>query len=92
MHAMCGSTSCFSQCLSELLVNMFQCMLSCCSGSDVLLHCLSQKTQATPLCVACLMKDATPVKRLLDKGASPNGAEEVCMYVCFNDEGEVIHY
>lgn len=34
---MCGSTSCFSQCLSELLVNMFQCMLSCCSGSDVLL-------------------------------------------------------
>ena len=56
------------------------------------LHWLSQKTQATPLCVACLMKDVTPVKRLLDKGASPNGAEEVCMYVCFNDEGEVIHY
>ena len=53
---------------------------------------LSQKTQATPLCVACLMKEVAPVKSLLDKGASPNGAEEVrsyvCMYMCFNDEGE----
>ena len=34
---MCGSTSCFSQCLSELLVYMLQCMLSCCSGSVALL-------------------------------------------------------
>lgn len=41
-------------------------------------HGFLQKTQITPLCVACMMKEVSPVKRLLEKGADSNGAEEVC--------------
>lgn len=48
------------------------------------LYWLVQKTQITPLCVACLTKEVASVKRLLEKGAHPNGAEEVQMLYKFS--------